>query len=69
MSAMEISTVKARQSADEIDWRHVWLANVMIDSGKSWPPKVDRHKAQTRKASLTRRLHKLRRIRSVLGPP
>ena len=47
MSAMEISTVKARQSAAEIDWRHVWLTNVMIDRGKTWPPKVARHKTQT----------------------
>ena len=69
MSATEISAVKARQSADEIDWRHVWLTNVMIDSGKSWPPNVARHKTQTRKDFLTRRLYKLRRMRSVLGPP
>ena len=69
MSAAEISTVKARQSANEIDWRHVWFTNVMIDSGKSWPPNVARHKTQARKDSLALRLRKLRRMRLVLGPP
>jgi hypothetical protein len=68
MSAMKVSTAKVRQSTDEIDWRHVWLTNVMIDSAKSRPPKVARRKPQIRKDSLTQRLQKLRRMRLVLGP-
>ena len=55
-------------ASEEIDWRQVWLTNAMIDSGKLEPPKIARYKMQTRKDTLTRRLHRLRRMRAVLGP-
>jgi hypothetical protein len=58
-------TAELRRRADEIDWRHFWLTNVMIDTGK---PRPVRSVMRARKESLTRRLHKLRRLRSVLGP-
>jgi hypothetical protein len=68
MSRTETGTADLRRNADEIDWRHVWLTNVMIDSGKLESPKFAHYKMQTRKDSLTRRLHRLRRIRAALGP-
>ena len=64
MSRTETGT--ARKNADQIDWRHVWLTHAMIDSGKLEPPKIARYKMQTQKDCLTRRLHRLRRIRAVL---
>jgi hypothetical protein len=39
MSGKETGAVELRQSADGIDWRHVWLKNVLIDSGKLAPTK------------------------------
>ena len=68
MSRKETGTAELRRNADEIDWRQVWLTNAMIDSGKLEPPKISRYKLQTRKDSLTRRLHRLRRMRAVLTP-
>jgi len=68
MSRTETGIAVLRRNADEIDWRQVWLTNAMIDSGKLEPPKIAHYKMQTRKASLTRRLHRLRRMRAVLGP-
>ncbi len=69
MSRTETDNSALRRNADEIDWRHVWLTNAMIDSGKLEPPKIARYKImQTRNDSLTRRLHRLRRMRAVLGP-
>ncbi|MGB7616826.1 MAG: hypothetical protein WBM06_07675, partial [Pseudolabrys sp.] len=67
MSAMEIRTAEPRQSDGVVDWRHFWLANVMIDSGKFEPQKIARYKMQIGKDSLTQRLHRLRRMRAVLG--
>lgn len=68
MSAMEIRTAEPRQSDGVVNWRHFWLTNVMIDSGKFEPQKIARYKMLTRKDSLTRRLHRLRRMRAALGP-
>ena len=67
MSVTGIRTTEPRRSAEEMNWRHVWLTNVMIDSGKFEPQKIARYKMQTGKDSLTRRLHRLRRMRAVLG--
>jgi len=55
--------------ADEIAWRHVWLANVMVDSGKPPPSQIPRHKLPMRRPSLSRRLHRLHQLRVILGPP
>ena len=68
MSRTETGTAALGRSADEIDWRQVWLTNAMIDSGKLEPSKIARYKMQTRKDFLTQRLHRLRRMRAVLGP-
>jgi hypothetical protein len=68
MSATGILTTEPGRGAEEIDWRHVWLTSVMVDSGELRSPKIGRYTVQTRKDSLTRRLHRLRRMRAVLGP-
>ena len=68
MSATGIRTTEPRRGAQEIDWRHVWLTSVMVDSGEFRRPKISRYTIQTRKDSLTRRLHRLRRMRAALGP-
>lgn len=34
MSKMEIAIAKTRQIADEIAWRHFWLAHVMTETGR-----------------------------------
>lgn len=67
MTRTKTGTAALRENADEIDWRHVWLTNAMIAGGKLEPRKIARYKIQTRKDSLTRRLHRLRRMRAVLG--
>ena len=53
--------------ADIPEWRHVWLANAMIDSTKLIPAEIPRYKIRTRQPSLTLRLHKLRRLRAALA--
>jgi hypothetical protein len=45
---------------EEITWRHVWLKSVLIDSGKPFPTKIQRHRV-TRRMSLARRQEKLHR--------
>ena len=66
MSRMEIGTAELRESIDGIDWRHFWLKNVMIDSGKFAPAKIARR--ELRKNALSLRLQKLHRMRAILGP-
>ena len=34
MTPMETGTAELRRHTDEIEWRHFWLTNVMIDTGK-----------------------------------
>ena len=67
MSTTETGTAE-RRNADDIDWRHVWLTHANIDSGKFEPANIARYKMQARKDSLTRRLHRLRRMRAFLDP-
>jgi len=68
MTKTGIGTTEPLTSANEIAWRHFWLANVMIDTGKPGPAKLVRREMGIRKDSLARRLHKLRRMRAVIGP-
>jgi hypothetical protein len=53
---------------EEIAWRYVWLKSVLIDSGKPFPTKIQRHTV-TRRMSLARRQEKLHRMRVTLEPP
>lgn len=66
MTETEIGVAEARQLNDEIDWRHFWLANVMIDTDRQ-PLKVVRPHMRARKNSLSRRLHSLHHMRATLG--
>ena len=66
MPETEVGTAELDRGADEINWRQVWLTNVMIDTGKLGPPKITRRKMPIKKSSLTQRLHKLRRMRALL---
>lgn len=67
MISKEIGATELRRRAAEIDWRHFWLANAMIDNPR--PAKIAHPAMRTRKMSLARRLHKLRRMRAALGSP
>ena len=69
MSKTEVGTAELYRSADEINWRHVWLTNAMIDSGKLGPPKNARRNMPIRKNSLTWRLRRLHWMRAVLEQP
>jgi hypothetical protein len=51
---------------DEIAWRHVWLTNVMVDSGKKPPTRTVRY--VPRRMSLSQRLRRLHHMSSTLGP-
>jgi hypothetical protein len=66
---MEIGTTELHLRANEIAWRHFWLTNVMIDTGKPGSAKLARREMRTRKDSLALRLHKLRRMRAALDLP
>jgi hypothetical protein len=47
MSETEVGTAELRRSANEINWRHVWLTNVMINTGKFGPPKIAHRRMPT----------------------
>ena len=68
MSTQKFGTAPLRPALDEIAWRHVWLTNVMIDSGKPALAKIARPKISAGRTSLARRLDKLRRMRATLEP-
>lgn len=65
MAFQENGTTK--KHPEDLDWRHVWLKNAMIDSGKLIPGETTRYTVRTRKPTLALRLHKLRRLRAILG--
>jgi hypothetical protein len=60
VTVKEIGT-SDRCGADEIAWRDIWLSNVQVDAGRSFPVKIARPRVITR-MSLSRRLDKLRRL-------
>jgi hypothetical protein len=63
------TSAKASPAEDEIDWRHVWLANVaVITSEPVLPREIPRSKTPPRRQSVSLRLHKLRRLRATLSP-
>jgi hypothetical protein len=53
-------------AGSDIAWRHYWLTNVMVDGGKFGPVRLARREMPARKEPLSRRLHKLHRMRAVL---
>jgi hypothetical protein len=68
MSFKENGISKASCTVDEIDWRHVWLANALIASEPVLPREIPRYRTPPRRPSLSHRLHKLHRLRAALGP-
>jgi hypothetical protein len=67
MTETGIGTTGLRPTGNEIAWRHFWLSNVIVDTGKPGLVAPSRRETWTRKDSLSRRLHKLRRMRAMLG--
>jgi hypothetical protein len=55
------------QPADDIAWRHFWLANVMVETDGRPPVRMARPELRLRKDSLSRRLQRLHHMRAVLG--
>ncbi len=60
---------KVPSSVDEIDWRHVWLANAVITSGPILPHEIPRYRSPPRHPSSRLRLRKLHRLRAALHEP
>jgi len=57
-----------KATSDEIPWRHVWLAHVLIDAGERNRQRI-RRPPISRRMTLSRRLEKLHRMRATLEPP
>jgi hypothetical protein len=68
MIRKEIGTAEVHQPADDIAWRHFWLANVTVESDGRPPVRAPRPELRPRKDSLSRRLHRLHHMRAILGP-
>ena len=67
MTKKEIGTVEMQQPADDIAWRHFWLANVVLETNRRPAVRVARPALGPRKDSLSRRLQRLHHMRAVLG--
>lgn len=69
MIKTETGAADMRQPADEIAWRHFWLANVVVETDGRPPARAPRPELRPRKDSLSRRLQRLRQMRAILGAP
>ena len=69
MTKKEIGTAEMQQPADDIAWRHFWLANVMVETDGRPPVRMARPELRPRKDSLSRRLQRLHHMRAILGGP
>lgn len=69
MTKKEIGTAEMQQPADDIAWRHFWLAHVVVETDRRPAVRVARPELRPRKDSLSRRLLRLRHMRAVLGAP
>ena len=67
MTKEEIGAADMRQPAD--DWRHFWLANVVVETDGRPLVRVARPELRPRKESLSRRLQRLHHMRAILGAP
>ena len=68
MTKKEIGTAEMHQPADDIAWRHFWLANVVVEIEGRPPVRMARPELRPRKDSLSRRLQRLQHMRAILGP-
>ena len=69
MAKEEIGAADVRQPADDIAWRHFWLANVVVETDGRPLVRATRPELRPRKDSLSRRLQRLPHMRAVLGAP
>ena len=69
MVKTEIGAADMPQPADEIVWRHFWLANVAVETDGRPLVRVARLELRPRRDSLSRRLQRLRHMRAILGAP
>ena len=57
------------QPADDIAWRHFWLANVVVETEGRPLVRTTRPELRPRKETLSRRLQRLHHMRAILGGP
>ena len=69
MIRKEIGTAEMHQPADDIAWRHFWLANVAVEADGRPPLRAPRPELRARKDSLSRSLQRLHHMRAILGAP
>jgi hypothetical protein len=69
MIKTETGAADMRQPADDIAWRHFWLANVVVETDGRPLVRVARPELRPRKDSLSRRLQRLRHMRAILDAP
>lgn len=69
MIKTETGAADMPQRADEIVWRHFWLANVVVETDGPPLVRVARPELRPRRDSLSRRLQRLRHMRAILGAP
>ena len=69
MTKNEIGAADMRQPADDIGWRHFWLANVLVETDGRRTVRIARPELRPRKDSLSRRLQRLNHMRAILGAP
>jgi hypothetical protein len=69
MTKTDMGATDTAQPADDIAWRHFWLANVVVETDGRPLVRATRPELWPRKESLSRRLQRLRHMRAVLGAP
>lgn len=69
MTKTDMGATDTAQPADDIAWRHFWLANVVVETDGRPLVRATRTELRPRKESLSRRLQRLRHMRAVLGAP
>jgi hypothetical protein len=69
MTKTDMGATDTAQPADDIAWRHFWLANVVVETDGRPLVRATRPELRPRKESLSRRLQSLRHMRAVLGAP
>lgn len=67
MTKTDMGATDTAQPANDIAWRHFWLANVVVESDGRRLVRANRPLLRPRKDSLSRRLQRLRHMRAVLG--
>jgi hypothetical protein len=69
MTRKEIGAADTHQPADDIGWRHFWLANVVMETEERPLVRPARPRLRPGNETLSRRLQRLQRMRATLGAP